>query len=131
MTIKKFQMTLVITLILIITSLLMPNQPKAQTACSPSEVQLIIDGFQQIFLAAAIGDMNRILQLNQILEDNISMPCKNAVTAAQLQQQQQAPYSPYSGGNQGGYVPKVYDHGGGTYSVPGVGACGPSGCMPF
>ena len=117
-----------ITFMLIIISLLMPNQPNAQTACSPSEVELIIDGFQQMFQAAAIGDINRIFQLNQILEDNISIGCKNAVTAAQLQQ---SPYSPYQGGNQGGYVPKVYDHGGGTYSVPGVGACGPSGCMPF
>jgi hypothetical protein len=121
-----------LTMILVSTnSLVFTRNAEAQTGCSVQDQQTIQTYTQQVMQAAYTGNLQYAIQLGQQLQSQLSPSCLAALS--QLQQQQ--PYGGYGGGygggGYGGYspgVPSIYDHGGGTYSVPGGVTCGPSGC---
>jgi hypothetical protein len=100
-----------------------------QRACSSSELNLVASTAGPFMRAAerflTTGDLSQTLELLQGLNARLSPACG----AALAQSQRQAPQAPGSGGEY--RPPGVLDHGGGTYSVPGLGACTPSGCMTF
>lgn len=98
----------------------------AQVGCSTEEQQLILLYVQNVAGAALVGDMQAAMLLGQELENALSPTC----TAALAQSQAYAPAPAYPG-RLPQSPPSVYGHGGGTYSVPGVGACGPGGCIPY
>jgi hypothetical protein len=95
-----------------------------QAGCSAQEQQLIMSYVEQIAQAAFAGDMQGSMMLGQELQNSLSPAC----TAVLAQSQAYAPGPGYPGGYPQS-APSVYDHGGGTYSVPGLGACGPGGCI--
>lgn len=99
------------------------SQPQA-TACSSAEQNLISTYVQASMQAALADDMVRSVQILQAMAMKLSPSCQAAL--AQSQQQAQA----YAG-QSSGYPPKVQNLGNGMLSVPGVGACGPSGCIGF
>ena len=71
--------------------------------------------------ASYYGNVEYAIQLAQQLQSQLSSSCLAALNAG----------SYGGGGGYGGYspgAPSIYDHGGGTYSVPGGVTCGPSGC---
>lgn len=123
----KVLSALAVLAILVSTSVgVASRHAQAQTGCSVKEQQLIVSAYQQLMVAAMNGDVQQIAQLSQLLDRALTLGCKAQLTAV----------SRYSGGGgyRGGYSsrePGVYDHGGGTYSVPGGAACGPSGCIPL
>jgi hypothetical protein len=79
------------------------------------------------FHAAVQGDLGPLAELQQEIDENVSTTCLTAVQSLQRRQMPTYRATPS--------VPirpsAVYDHGGGTYSMPGVGACTPTGCMAF
>jgi len=128
MSFKKLQKVLFITIFIIMISFFIPHELKAQSACTPEEVNLIVTAYQ-LYMAAFVSlDLNRMNMIDQEVEQRLSIRCKNALIAASMQQAPHSPPSPHPGASIGGRVPGVLDHGGGTYSIPGVGGCGPSGC---
>jgi hypothetical protein len=99
---------------------------EAEEECSEEEKNLILACYQSIMEALSVGDAARYLELLRELELNLSPACQAALTQARQAQ-------PYPSGSyqQPEPPPNVFDHGGGTFSVPGVGACGPGGCIPL
>ncbi len=106
------------------------TDPRVQNACSAIELDHMASFAGPILRATSrmleAGDLGPILQLGQALVAPLSSACSSAV--ARLQQQVQAsstsPAKRYQPAN-------ILDHGGGTYSSPGLGACTPSGCMSY
>jgi hypothetical protein len=71
------------------------------------------------------GDMSQLFQLGQEMTTKLSPKCSQAVTQAQqAKQSKPKAKTPMP-------LPGVIDHGGGTLSAPGLGACTPSGCMAY
>jgi hypothetical protein len=106
-----------------------PTDPVVLATCSPDEVALLASTSEATVGALrrvlATQDVPELLQLAMAAYASLSAPCVSALT-----RYQQA--APYGGSAQPSFgVSNVYDHGGGTYSMPGVGACGPSGCIPY
>lgn len=108
--------------LIITTSLLSFGNVWAQ--CSAEELQLVQYAVQLSAQAAMSGNIQQVTQIGQQLQSEISPDCLTHLN--QLQQHQPN----YSGGAGGYSAPSsnIYDHGGGTYSVPGGVTCGPSGC---
>lgn len=122
---KEFSLATLVIALLSLSTIIAPRSTEAQLGCSQQEQQLLIKYYQAIMQAAYLGDINQAVQLAQSLEQSISPACSAALARAQAYSQ-----SPGYGQGYGTQrAPSVLDHGGGTYSVPGVGACGPSGCM--
>lgn len=122
------------------------DKPQVRASCSASELD---------YMAAQAGPMVSAVRskletddddpMEQVLQNiagSVSPRCWSALeaVAAQLQeelerelllqqqmerQQQMKKYSTPMP------LPRVFDHGGGTFSAPGLGACGPSGCVIF
>lgn len=118
-----------------------PQHPALQRACTSPELDAIAGLAGPSIRASAdlwtTGDIGAYLESIQELENQLtaalSPKCEGALV--QLQQQNQSPSLPPPGkpspGNPSERPSFVQDHGGGTYSVSGVGACTPSGCMAF
>lgn len=115
-----------------------PNDPGVRRNCSSSELDGIASFtgpmIRASLSAATTGDVSPLVNLMQLQEqiqnERLSPRCRSVLAqAAQHQAQQQAQISQ----NKGTPIPLpgVNDHGGGVLSVPGVGACTPSGCMAF
>ncbi len=106
------------------------SNAEAQTGCSAQDQQILQSYLEAVAQAAYSGNMQYVIQLGQQLQSALSSDCLSAL--AQFQQQGGYGSYGYGGyGNYGGYAPgspSIYDHGGGTYSVPGGVTCGPSGC---
>ncbi len=108
------------------------DDPRIRRACSAGELDLmasyagpVLRATKQVLLT---GDLSEILQLSQQLTSQLSSKCYT--TVAQVQQEKQVPKNNQPAGNLQ-RPPRVYDHGGGTFSVPGLGACTPGGCMSY
>ncbi len=109
-----------------------PQDAGMQKACSSTELDLfasaagpVIRGTERLLIT---GNLSEIIELMQNLNAKLSPDCRDAWAKYQYKTQQ----SP-RGRTTGSLSPlgSVNDHGGGTYSVSGVGACTPSGCMAF
>lgn len=73
-------------------------------------------------------DASQLLKLLKEQTAKLSPDCSQAVAwMQQAKLQQQA----HNAGKTPMQLPGVIDHGGGTLSAPGLGACTPSGCMAF
>lgn len=96
---------------------------KAQVGCSANDQRLIRLYTHHAVQAGAAGDLGRYMALLQELNGRVSPGCQAALahTARPSPQHSMRSARP----------PTVLDHGGGTYSVPGVGACGPGGCVSY
>ena len=103
--------------------------PNVQRACTPAELDHLASFAGPVVRATArlisSGDFAPLIEIQQAALTPLSQNCGNALV--QLQQ------SKNNRPNQASrYQPEnVIDHGGGTYSVPGSGACTPSGCMVY
>lgn len=110
-----------------------PTHPKVQATC---------DGDERAFLARASGPALEALEALYHSGDpdpaiNVASAMVSHVSAECLAAVREANAPPDGGSASPGPSPappavsNVYDHGGGTYSMPGVGACTPTGCMAF
>jgi len=106
-----------------------PQDPGMQRACTSSELNLIASAATPLRRATELAltqlDFSGFAfmqSLNQHLSENCQVAWMRANNAAGG-----------AGGNNGAVnrPSGVIDHGGGTFSAPGVGACTPSGCMAF
>lgn len=78
-----------------------------------------------LHIAYHTGDRGPAAEVADAMDSNVTEDCRTAV---------QAVHAATEGGPAAAGTPavsNVYDHGNGTYSVPGVGACTPSACMAF
>jgi hypothetical protein len=117
------------------------QHPAVQRACTSSELDAIAGVASPVMHAIAevsvTGDIAAFVQTTQELEGQLaaklSLKCQGALVQVQreAQQSQVAARRPSGSGNPQNRPSFVHDHGGGTYSVSGVGACTPSGCMAF
>ena len=103
--------------------------PRVQNACSAAELDHLATFAGPVLRATAQAlstyDPAPLLQLVQAATALLSPNCTNALARFQ-QEVQRSPNRARQ------YEPSnVLDHGGGTYSVPGLGACTPSGCMAY
>lgn len=106
------------------------QDPRVQEACSGEERLFLAQRASSALVAfrrALAGDPMPILQLLEELSTNLGAVCQNTLVEIGLENGGQSPGSSPSLGGLGG----VEDHGGGLYVAPGLGACGPSGCMAF
>jgi hypothetical protein len=101
---------------------------RVQKTCSSSEVDLIASysgpmtrSVKQFLIS---GDVSQLIGLQQDMYTKISPACQTALANVQKSTQNQPGSREY-------LPPGVLDHGGGTYSVPGMGACTSSGCMAY
>jgi hypothetical protein len=101
---------------------------RVQQTCSSSELDVIASysgpmtrSVKQFLIS---GDFSQILGLQQDMYARISPACQAVLAKVQSGAQNQPGSGQYR-------PPGVLDHGGGTYSVPGVGACTRSGCMAY
>jgi hypothetical protein len=115
--------------------------------CSVSDQALIAARVQRAVDALASGDLAKYVELLRAPDPGLSPTCRTAqeqlnpastrCTSVEkkliLSQYTIAMRAAFAGDVPGmlDALSNVYDHGGGTYSVPGVGACTPSGCMAF
>lgn len=107
------------------------NQPTAAVvrgACSPGELDQIaahaspLRDAMRVMLSTL--DVGPFLNVTSSMFNAVSPPCQQAMQQAVAQAQSSGRSSlPMEG--------RVLDHGNGTYSVPGLGACTPSGCMSY
>ena len=103
------------------------KDPDVRNACTAAEIDLVASAAGPLLRALervlTTGDPSDTLEVTVALTSRLSPDCWSAFGRAQ--QQQQPPtsrqYRP----------PNVLDHGGGTFSVPGVGTCSSSGCMAY
>ncbi len=106
------------------------DKPRVRASCSAAELDLMAAHAGPAMKATrwmlATNDPSPMLQVLQSMASGVSPMCWSAVNAAaaQPQPQQKKHSTPMD-------LPRVFDHGGGTFSAPGLGACGPSGCMAF
>lgn len=114
----------------VIFLLFLNSAVKAQNVgCAPDEVERVINfSLQQAEQVIEVEEINlqRMMEQTIAFLNSLSVECVNALMLAQHAQQQYG--NPNAGGNYGGGIPKVLDHGNGTLSVPGVGFCGSGGC---
>lgn len=96
-------------------------------ACTAAELDHAASFSGPMFLAAQValntGDSTQVLQLTQNLKASLSQYCIRTIqqVAAEPPVEERSPGMP---GN-------VIYHGGGTYSVPGTGACTTAGCIAY
>jgi len=109
------------------------DDPRVRKICSAAELDAMASyagpamrAMQRMLMT---GDTSQLLQLAQESTAQLSPECAQAV--AQAQQKAAAAQQPAGGAKPPMSLPNVLDHGGGTLSVPGVGACTPSGCMAY
>ena len=105
------------------------TDPQVQNACTAAELDHLASFAGPILRATAHAltteDVGPLIELGQRAMAPLSQTCGYAL--ARLQQAKQSTSQPSRQ-----YEPtNVLDHGGGTYSVPGLGACTPSGCMAY
>jgi hypothetical protein len=80
----------------------------------------------------AMYDVASLMAVMQSLQAGLSPACSAAVDQAAARRRQKEQQLARQGRSVSPvHIPQVYDHGGGTLSAPGVGACTPSGCMAF
>lgn len=96
----------------------------AQAGCSQQDQQLFSDYTPYLVRALESFDWQGYGALLEELQGQLSPNCLAALQQQQMQRSQLP-------GTRPSPEPRVYDHGGGTYSVPGVGACGPGGCVSY
>jgi hypothetical protein len=105
-----------------------PTDPRVQGACTAEELDHVASFAGPMRRATSrflTGDLGSILQLSQQMYAPLSQHCTSVLQRVQQERQQaQNPARQYGSEN-------VLDHGGGTLSVPGLGACTPSGCMAY
>lgn len=103
------------------------TEPDVVVNCGPAELEglaaLAGPAIRATGRAAATGDVSGLLQVLG------AMPAFTPQCAAAIQRH--APPAGPGGQARPGPPGGVNDHGNGLYSVPGVGACGPSGCVAF
>ena len=108
-----------------------PEHPYIRASCTGPELDRIASYAAPVMKATynvlAMGDLLSLLVVVQEIQSKLSPACATAVQRAQ--QEGTFGQAPRSG--RPTPLPGVYDHGGGTLSVPGVGACTPTGCMSF
>jgi hypothetical protein len=104
--------------------------PRVVNACTVAELDHtasfagpMLRAARELFRA---GDMMSLLDVSNRVFSGLSGSCVYAMQAVQAQAQHQM-----SQGSPAGTIPSVLDHGGGTFSVPNMGSCGPSGCIAF
>ena len=106
--------------------LALPGYVEAQ-ACTPAEVKRIITFSKRMVDLVVSGsnlDTQQLSNATTALNNSLSLSCQTALAQAQRA-------NPYGGSGNPGRPPQVLDHGGGQYSVPGVGACDPGGCVAY
>ena len=106
-----------------------PQDASVQQACSVSELNFVASKAGPVMRATerfmTTLDATEAMTIAQDMSAKLTPNCNSAL--ARIRQ-------PPDGGGGGGGMPapaNVYDHGGGTYSVSGVGACTPSDCRAF
>lgn len=108
------------------------DDPGVRRTCSAGELDVMASYagpmVRAIPGALATNDVSQVYQLAQELDAQLSRACSQAVAEAQRRRQLQPPPNPSHMPFQ---PPGVNDHGGGTLSAPGIGACTPGGCMAF
>lgn len=102
-----------------------PSQALAQAGCSQRDEKLFRDYAPRLMSALDVFDLLRYTALLEQLQGQLSLRCLVALERQQQMQRYQQP------GTIPSREPQVYDHGAGTYSVPGVGTCGPNGCASY
>jgi hypothetical protein len=104
-----------------------PQDPAVQEACSSSELTVAASSASPMIRAfkalLTSGDYSQLIEISLDLGARLSSSCQAALARSQA--------IPSPSGTQSYPPPAVLDHGGGTYSVPGLGACTSSGCMAF
>lgn len=102
------------------------NEPDVVSNCRPAELEglaaLAGPAMRATGRAVETGDVSGLMQVLTAMPA-FSPACNAAIARNTPRQPPQAKGLAAPGG--------VNDHGNGTYSVPGVGACTPSGCMAF
>ena len=109
-----------------------PQDAGVQRGCSSSELNLIASSagpsIQASLRLLEKLDFTETIQLVQYLSARLSPGCQAALAEAQRKAQIQTPNTPRGSVNR---PSGVLDHGGGTYSMPGFGACTPGGCLAY
>lgn len=107
----------------------MRTEPEVVARCTPAELEGLAAQAAPVLRATmralGSGDMSGLMQAMGGLPQ-FSPPC-----AAAIQRHSQQPRAGAGGRPAVGAPASVNDHGNGTLSVNGVGACGPSGCIAF
>lgn len=105
------------------------TDPQVVNACTVGELDHLAEFAGPILRATRVAmntlDAGPLIQLTQQLAAPLSQHCYAAIIQNQqkVQQAQNAANA---------YLPQnVYDHGGGTYSVPGTGACTSTECIAY
>jgi hypothetical protein len=113
-----------------------PDDPQVRATCSAEELDHMAAHagplVRSTYRMLAMNDFITMMQVAQSMLAGLSSDCSAAVDQAAkrkkrddaVRQAQGRRVSPVQ-------IPQVYDHGGGTLSAPGLGACTPSGCMAF
>lgn len=106
-----------------------PVQPMVRQACSHAELDQIAAHSGPLREATRVMlsslDIEPYLGVVQSMFASVSPSCRQGMQSA-VQQSARQPSPGAASTN-----PRIHDHGHGTLSVPGVGACTPSGCMSF
>lgn len=106
------------------------DDPRVRKICSAAELDMMASyvgpATRATQRAMMTGDISQLFQLVQEMTAKLSPECSQAVD--QAQKKKTPPPKPSKTPMT---LPGVNDHGGGTLSAPGLGACTPSGCMAF
>lgn len=101
-------------------------------ACSDRELDTMAAATRAVMRAMeqaiSTGDFAPMIQIAQRATSDLSPECSASIVAFQQRMQQMPGPMPAASQMR---MPSVMDHGGGTYSMSGVGACSPSGCVAF
>lgn len=105
------------------------TEPDVVVNCRPAELERLASLAGPLIRAtgraADTGDASGVLQVLG------GMPALTPRCQGAIQRNTPRPAAQAGGRPRPNAPGSVNDHGGGLYSVPGVGACGPSGCMAF
>lgn len=106
------------------------TDPSVLRACNAKELDHLASmaspALQASKIALTTSDMGPMMKVSQQITAPLSQACGQALMALQPKPQP----NPYASPKK--QMPgNVIDHGGGNYSVPGLGACTSSGCMAF
>lgn len=106
------------------------QDPVVVQACTDQELDFLASQATPLMRATeqslGTGDLTPVYQMAQRMMEPLGPACRDGLTDLQRRMQ-------VLGGQQSWStrLPNVLDHGGGTFSVPGLGACTPSGCMAY
>jgi hypothetical protein len=114
-----------------------PDNPGIRRGCSDRELEIIAsyDGslnraslhVLQRFLQRGEFELSEFIDVARQRQARLSPACNNALDRAAVETEkskESGKAAPPPGGG-------VNDHGGGTFSAPGLGACTPGGCMAY